>query len=122
MLIRTTDMPTMKRSTRMDTPGAVNPASRLQRILAVGLATALTVLSGLPSWAGESSPVRIAVFAFELDDRSAGGGIIGHPGGPAAGVRSMREGWEAAVAGIGLVEHAKTHPALAAAIAAFGKR
>lgn len=50
----------------------------------------------------------------------AGGGIIGHPQGPAAGVRSMREGWEAAVAGISLADYAKRQPALAAAIQAFG--
>ena len=38
---------------------------------------------------------------------TAGGGIVAHPGGPAAGVRSMREAWEAAVAGIPLDEHAR---------------
>ena len=28
-----------------------------------------------------------------------GGGIMGHPGGPGAGVRAIRQAWEAAVAG-----------------------
>ena len=32
----------------------------------------------------------------------AGGGIIGHPDGAAAGVASLREAWEAAVAGVSL--------------------
>ena len=47
---------------------------------------------------------------------TAGGGIMAHPGGPAAGVRAMREAWEAAVAGIPLEEHARTHPELGRAL------
>ena len=50
----------------------------------------------------------------------AGGGIIGHPHGIAGGVASMREGWEAAVAGVALEAYAQDHPALRAAIAKFG--
>ena len=49
----------------------------------------------------------------------AGGGIIGHPGGAAAGVTSMREGWEAAVAGVQLNTYAATRPALRQALAHF---
>lgn len=49
----------------------------------------------------------------------AGGGIIGHPQGIAAGVASMKQGWEAAVAGIGLDAYAETHPALRAALDHF---
>lgn len=49
----------------------------------------------------------------------AGGGIIGHPQGIAAGVDSMRQGWEAAVAGIGLETYAENHPALRAALDHF---
>jgi ribulose-bisphosphate carboxylase large chain len=47
---------------------------------------------------------------------TAGGGIVAHPGGPAAGVRAMREAWEAAVAGIPLEEHARNHRELARAL------
>ncbi|WP_377810221.1 ribulose-bisphosphate carboxylase large subunit family protein [Azospirillum sp. A29] len=50
---------------------------------------------------------------------AAGGGIMGHPDGPAAGVASLRESWDASLAGIPLAEHAKTHPALAKAIEAY---
>jgi len=50
---------------------------------------------------------------------AAGGGIMGHPDGPAAGVASLRESWDAALAGIPLALHAKTHPALARAIEAY---
>ncbi len=38
---------------------------------------AVMLLVAPQSQAAEQSPVRIAVFAFELDDRSGGGGIIG---------------------------------------------
>ncbi|MBY4730984.1 ribulose-bisphosphate carboxylase large subunit family protein [Cupriavidus pauculus] len=51
----------------------------------------------------------------------AGGGIIGHPDGIQAGVVSMREAWDAAVAGKSLESHASTHPALARALSHFGR-
>ena len=44
---------------------------------------------------------------------TAGGGILAHPDGPAAGVAGLREAWEAAMAGIPAAEYAKGHPALA---------
>ncbi len=50
----------------------------------------------------------------------AGGGIIGHPDGPAAGVESVRAAWEAAASGIAMEEYARRNPALAAALARFG--
>lgn len=52
---------------------------------------------------------------------AAGGGIMGHPQGLAAGVASLREAWDAAVAGIPAREYAKTHPALDAALEAFAR-
>lgn len=48
-----------------------------------------------------------------------GGGIMAHPGGIAAGIRSLRQAWEAAEAGIPLEEHARTHTELAQAIEMF---
>ncbi|WP_075214416.1 RuBisCO large subunit C-terminal-like domain-containing protein [Mongoliimonas terrestris] len=48
-----------------------------------------------------------------------GGGIMAHPGGPAAGVRSLVEAWDAAKAGIPARTYAATHPDLAAALDAF---
>lgn len=50
---------------------------------------------------------------------AAGGGIMAHPDGPAAGVRSLREAWEAAMGGIAAADHARTHPALARALDAY---
>ena len=49
-----------------------------------------------------------------------GGGIVSHPTGPAAGVRAVRQAWEAAVAGIPLETYAKDHPELAQSLAFFG--
>jgi 3-oxoisoapionate-4-phosphate decarboxylase len=51
----------------------------------------------------------------------AGGGVVAHPMGPAAGVKAVRQAWEAAVAGVALERYAASHPELAASIAAFGK-
>ena len=51
---------------------------------------------------------------------ACGGGILGHPSGPAAGVRSLRQAWQAAVEGISLTDFARTHPELAAALETFG--
>jgi ribulose-bisphosphate carboxylase large chain len=48
-----------------------------------------------------------------------GGGIMGHPDGPAAGVAAMRAAWERAMAGIPLDETAQANPALARALAAL---
>jgi ribulose-bisphosphate carboxylase large chain len=48
---------------------------------------------------------------------TAGGGIMAHPDGPAAGVTSLRCAYEAAMAGIPLEVHARSHPALAKALA-----
>ena len=52
----------------------------------------------------------------------AGGGIHGHPDGSAAGVASMREAWDAAVAGEPLAERAALVPALARALELFAGR
>ncbi|MHA1152679.1 MAG: ribulose-bisphosphate carboxylase large subunit family protein [Alphaproteobacteria bacterium] len=49
-----------------------------------------------------------------------GGGVAAHPGGVAAGVASLRQAWQAAVAGVPLDEHARQHPELAQALEAFG--
>jgi ribulose-bisphosphate carboxylase large chain len=52
---------------------------------------------------------------------AAGGGIMAHPGGPAAGVASLRQAWDAAMADIPAADYALTHPELAAALKAFAR-
>jgi ribulose-bisphosphate carboxylase large chain len=49
----------------------------------------------------------------------AGGGIMAHPSGPAAGVRSLQQAWQAAMRGIPLSEHAAHHPELAQSLEVF---
>jgi len=49
-----------------------------------------------------------------------GGGIVSHPGGVGAGVRAVRQAWEAAVAGVPLELYAREHPELAQSLAKFG--
>jgi len=50
---------------------------------------------------------------------AAGGGILGHPLGPAAGVESLQQAWEAAIKGIPITEFAAAHPELRTALEAF---
>ncbi len=52
-----------------------SPAS-VGRVLIASLAAALAGLALQSAAAAEPSPVRIALFDFELNDASAGGGII----------------------------------------------
>lgn len=50
-----------------------------------------------------------------------GGGIMAHPGGPAAGLASLHQAYEAIRAGIPLDQAAPGRPELAQALATFGK-
>ncbi|SFN29175.1 ribulose-bisphosphate carboxylase large subunit family protein [Variovorax sp. OV329] len=52
----------------------------------------------------------------------AGGGILAHPGGAAAGVTSLRQAWSAVRAGTSLQDAARDAPELAAALRFFGGR
>lgn len=51
----------------------------------------------------------------------AGGGIMAHPEGAAAGVRALRKWWEAAIEGLTLEQAAAKYPELAKSVAKFGK-
>jgi len=72
-------------------------------------------------WAGSAPVIYSATGAIDVI-HLAGGGIIAHPGGTAAGVRSMQQGWEAAMSGTPIDDYARSRPELAAAIQKFGKR
>jgi ribulose-bisphosphate carboxylase large chain len=52
---------------------------------------------------------------------AAGGGIVAHPDGMAAGVMAFRQAWDAAMAGIPVDIYARDHPALRAALAAYSR-
>jgi ribulose-bisphosphate carboxylase large chain len=50
---------------------------------------------------------------------ACGGGILAHPQGPAAGVRSLHQAWQAAAEHITLAHYARTHEELRAALETF---
>ncbi|MFY9512621.1 MAG: ribulose-bisphosphate carboxylase large subunit family protein [Rubrivivax sp.] len=64
----------------------------------------------------QAAPTYAALGCADLI-HAAGGGILGHPGGIAAGVAAMRQAWDAAMAGTPLNEHARLHPELQQALA-----
>ncbi len=70
-------------------------------------------------WAGQAADTYRALGTTDLM-YLAGGGIMAHPSGPAGGVASIRQAWDAACAGIPLEEAAQTHPMIAEAIDTFG--
>lgn len=49
-----------------------------------------------------------------------GGGIHGHPMGPAAGVRAIKQAWKAAELDVELIDYARDHPELKAALDKWG--
>jgi ribulose-bisphosphate carboxylase large chain len=51
----------------------------------------------------------------------AGGGIMAHPKGPAAGCRAIRQAWEAAAAGVELTRFAEQHEELRISLETFGR-
>ena len=69
-----------------------------------------TVRQAAGTWAALGHPDLI---------HAAGGGIMAHPQGAAAGVTAFREAWTAAMADIPIDAHARSHPALAAALETF---
>jgi ribulose-bisphosphate carboxylase large chain len=74
-------------------------------------ASGQTALQAFDTWAALRRPDLI--FA-------AGGGIMGHPDGPAAGVRSLRDAWDSAMAGLTLEEAVRDSVALKAALRSYG--
>jgi 3-oxoisoapionate-4-phosphate decarboxylase len=76
-------------------------------------------VAGSGQWGGQAPET------FERTGRSidlmylCGGGIVSHPGGAGAGVRAVKQAWEAAVQGMALQDYAKHHPELAQSIATF---
>lgn len=71
-------------------------------------------------WAGTAQPTWDAIGHADLLFM-AGGGILAHPGGPAAGVASIRQAWDAVTSGTALDAAAATHRELREALAFFGK-
>ncbi len=86
----------------------------------IGQKNPMPVLSS-GQWAGQTTDTYSAIGNFDLM-YVAGGGIVSHPSGMQAGVKSLQQGWEAAGAGLSLPAYAKTHPELQEALEFFGNR
>lgn len=71
-------------------------------------------------WAGQAPDTYKALQSVDLM-YLAGGGIMGHPGGPAAGVASLRQAWEAAMQGLDLTTYAREHRELREALERYGQ-
>lgn len=70
-------------------------------------------------WAGQAGDTYRRLGSTDLI-YACGGGIMAHPGGIGAGVRSIRQAWEAAVQGISLDQAATVHTELRQAMDTFG--
>ncbi len=70
-------------------------------------------------WAGQAPETYRRLGSADLL-YVCGGGIMAHPGGVAAGVASIRQAWDATLAGISLGDHARDHLELRQALERFG--
>ena len=82
-----------------------------------GMSVLPVVSSG--QWGGQASETYRRTKTVDLL-YMAGGGIMAHPDGPAAGVRSLQKWWEAAVEGLTMEQAAVKHPALKKSLEKFG--
>jgi ribulose-bisphosphate carboxylase large chain len=74
---------------------------------------------GSGQWGGQAPDTIAATGGSTELLYLCGGGIVSHPGGPGAGVKAVKQAWEAAVAGIPLKDYAKEHVELAQSIEKF---
>lgn len=81
-------------------------------------------MTAMPVFSSAQTPLQVGPTRAALGHdgwlMTAGGGVIGHPGGIAAGVLAMRQAAEAAAAGVAVADAARDAPELAAALRAFG--
>ncbi|MCB0687435.1 MAG: hypothetical protein KDC53_12960, partial [Saprospiraceae bacterium] len=83
----------------------------------IGLKSPMPVLSS-GQWAGQAVDTFQAVQSLDLM-YVCGGGIVSHPSGMMAGVRSIIQAWEAAMQNYTLSDYAVTHPELKEALDFF---
>ena len=108
-----------------DAPGEVEEAARrcLQPLAVDAPDASDAVMPAFSSgqWAG-TLPVTAQAAGSSDFLFMAGGGILAHPSGPAAGVASLRQAWEAVAANEDLEQAAASRPELAGALSFFGKK
>jgi ribulose-bisphosphate carboxylase large chain len=71
-------------------------------------------------WAGQAVDTYEAIGNMDLM-YLCGGGIVSHPSGMTAGVKSLQQAWSAAASGISLANYAQGHTELREALDFFGK-
>jgi ribulose-bisphosphate carboxylase large chain len=71
-------------------------------------------------WGGQAEETYRQTSTFDLM-YLAGGGILAHPGGAAAGVAAIRQAWEAAAKKISLKDYAHDHAELRQSLEFFGR-
>jgi ribulose-bisphosphate carboxylase large chain len=82
--------------------------------------TAMPVVSS-GQWGGQAPETYRCAGTADLM-YVAGGGIMAHPMGPAAGLRGLRQAWDAGMQGIPLADYARTHEELRLTLEKFGNR
>lgn len=107
------------------TPYGGYPIRRLQYLRTVHqlLLPRPHIRPAMPIIGGGVHPGTVSRYVDDLGSDivlGAGGAIQGHPGGPASGVRAMRQAIDAKAAGTPLAEAAKEHEELGQAIEAWG--
>ncbi len=106
----------------VDTSAEVTAAARacLQPLSVGGADDRVMPAFSSGQWAGT---LPLAQKAAETSDYMfmCGGGILAHPDGPASGIASLRDAYEAVSAGEELAKAAERKPALAAALKFYGK-
>ncbi|ASJ13044.1 type III ribulose-bisphosphate carboxylase [Thermococcus thioreducens] len=81
------------------------------------------IKAGFPTSSGGLHPGNLPIVFDALGTDlviQLGGGTLGHPDGPAAGARAVRQAIDAYMQGIPLEEYAKTHKELARALEKWG--
>lgn len=96
----------------------VRSIQALQQPLFGGYQAMPVISSG--QWGGQAVDTYARTGTLDLM-YVAGGGIMAHPGGPAAGLRGIQQAWEAAAQGIPLETYAGTHAELRVTIETFGR-
>lgn len=94
----------------------IRSVQAIQNPLLGGYATMPVLSSGQSASTAEDTYQQLGTYDIL---NIAGGGIMAHPDGPAAGVKSMQQAWEAAVSGISKDAYAKEHIELRRALEKF---
>jgi len=90
-----------------------------RRPLLGGMSVLPVVSSG--QWGGQAPETYRRTQTVDLL-YMAGGGIMAHPDGPAAGVRSLQKWWEVAVEGLTMAQAAAKYPELNKSLEKFGDK